>query len=160
MPRPCKFPIYSPSPPTYTYTPSILHFKLSSPHSHSYPKSHQHPNLHPHTRKSETIYTADFQIVPLTTQPANSDPSADPFPLSLLLTQSRPISETAPISQPISTAIVPPEPLDGNTSQDPKDMRAQATHKNGNRSWGRMETAKFRLLFMLWPALVGVSMAV
>ncbi|KAF8223251.1 hypothetical protein L208DRAFT_1445536 [Tricholoma matsutake] len=135
-----------------------LHFKPSSPHSHLYSQSHQRTSLHPHAHKPETIYSADFQIVTLT-QTADSDPNTDPFPvLSLLHPQSQ--STPTPSSEPTSATIVHADPLWDDTDEDQKNTQAQAPLHNGNRRRERMEKAKLRILFMLWPALVGVSMAV
>jgi hypothetical protein len=138
---------------------STLRFKPSFPHSHWNSLSHQHSNVHPHAHKPEVIYSADFHIKPLDTQPANSNPSVDPFPLlSLLLPKSTPTSELTSATPMISAESLRKD--DRSKDYDQKDTQAQAAFHNGNRSWGGMGEMKFRLLFMLWPALIGVSMSI
>jgi len=145
---------------------STLHFKLSSPSLHAHSLSHPHSSLHQHMHKPETIYTADFQIVVTATQLANPDSNMDPYPvLSLLLpkSQSNPTLAT-PTREPTSATTVYPEPIwDDNTvtGHDGKGQkRTQAKVQNGSRSRGTMEQGRFKLLFVLWPTLVGLSMVI
>jgi len=79
-----------------------------------------------------------------------SQPSSSP-----LLPPSVSVSE-AESSEPTSIAIPPPHPSDaGNTTQP------SPAGKNKNSAPGGLDTEKlkFRLVFILWPAVLGITLA-
>ncbi|KAI0795003.1 hypothetical protein C8Q75DRAFT_748511 [Abortiporus biennis] len=118
-----------------------------------------------------TIYTADFTVTnmasvsqtehtqqqKLAASPAPNGPSSTKnqyAPLTLGLPNS---TYTTPSAQPSNTV----SPI-ADQQQDSGDSSDGIPNQSGSSIAGRrvdMEKIKFRLVFILWPALIGISMA-
>ncbi|CAA7270477.1 unnamed protein product [Cyclocybe aegerita] len=101
----------------------------------------------------QVIYTADFNIIP---SPYLEDP-----PTSTTTTTSSssllPTTDSTILSRISSTQPALPNPSDKPSS---KSTSSSLTWSLGGR--GKLvdvERVKFRLLFIVWPALVGLSLA-
>jgi hypothetical protein len=113
-----------------------------------------------------TIYSADFKIVPvqgdslLTNASSVASSSSTSANLFFQATNTPSLSAPAPsgsgtlTSNPTSNTVPPLRPGDvGNINQPSGNSR------NGAAGRIDIEKLKFRVVFILWPALLGVTMA-
>lgn len=106
-----------------------------------------------------TIYTADFKFTKSGFLPAESEPEDDSsHPAGFAPT---PTSNPSSTPQPASATTIYANPLDGVT--DPKDSAAHNAGGGTKKSSGKKVDPHgvfFKLAVVLWPAVVGVSLAI
>ncbi|KAF9223085.1 hypothetical protein BS17DRAFT_152889 [Gyrodon lividus] len=120
------------------------------------------------TPLNTVVYSADFMIGPANTTDLNVNVSATPTTGLGTGTQSSSTSPAhtssmgpAPLSsnrssEP-STVVVPPSRPDAGGQQQPQGSRQGKSNNAGRRI--DVEKFKFRLVFVIWPVLMGVTMA-
>ncbi|KAJ8474711.1 hypothetical protein ONZ45_g15858 [Pleurotus djamor] len=113
------------------------------------------------SRPRQTTYTTNFQILPVP-NPKQAAAFADSNEQNLLTLSAPPTTTSgtsSSVSQTTSTEValaagttVHASPLPGST---------HTINENYSNSDGRvdMEMLKFRLVFVIWPALIGISMS-
>ncbi|KAG9220116.1 hypothetical protein CCMSSC00406_0010365 [Pleurotus cornucopiae] len=101
-----------------------------------------------------TVYTAMFDVLPFP-ETAEALAPAD------LMTLSAPPATSNATATPTSSSNASPAETTIYAAPLPKGERPGNTNTNGDHASRRMdvEKLKFRIVFVLWPALIGISMS-
>jgi hypothetical protein len=90
------------------------------------------------------------QTTPPSLPSGNTQSHLTPVPDSILTLE---VSDTATWT---TAATVYADPLLGSSRRRPRN---KAAHSSTRRARADLEKAEFRIMFVLWPALVGISLA-
>ncbi|KII85492.1 hypothetical protein PLICRDRAFT_178557 [Plicaturopsis crispa FD-325 SS-3] len=105
-----------------------------------------------------TVYTADFAINP-SANITSIDPRIAAPLLTLVLPSTTYVSQLSPTTGPAAQQTVYASPIAGSDSGKPLSRQSSAASGKSASQRIDMEKIKFRLVFILWPALIGITMA-
>ncbi|KAF8900729.1 hypothetical protein CPB84DRAFT_1778773 [Gymnopilus junonius] len=115
-----------------------------------------------------TIYTSDFAINPSPftahPKPSSSRSSTSSRSLTGSPSLSAELGATTTITSTVISRVLPTSSPQGSNSRSLRGLLSLEQHRRGRplserRNYIDMEKVKFRLVFIVWPTLVGLSMA-
>ncbi|KAJ6598200.1 hypothetical protein DFH09DRAFT_903195 [Mycena vulgaris] len=112
-----------------------------------------------------TIWSADFGIAPIITDsalpyiPQLEDTNATHPRITLVLPTATIVSELAPTQKYAAATTITASSLPAGDGGGAGLNRVHSSTGSANPKGSSFQTAKFRLVFIVWPALFGMSMA-
>ncbi|KAJ7489161.1 hypothetical protein FB451DRAFT_1223923 [Mycena latifolia] len=111
------------------------------------------------------IWTADFGIIPAVTDatlpyiPQLDDTNVTHPRLTIVLPSATIVSELAPTTKFAAATTISAGPLPAGGGAGTGLNRVHSPSSANPRQGSGFQHAKFRLMFIVWPALIGISMA-